>query len=96
MLIGFGHVISFRYLTVGLTVRVQRTDPADARVRWNKVLSPRFNPTQPFIMRSVDLAHPALADLPDDAIVAKGATDEVSHCLGSWGNGSAESGGPFH
>jgi hypothetical protein len=29
--------------------------------------------------------HPALADLLDDAVVAEGATDEVSHCLGSSG-----------
>jgi hypothetical protein len=28
---------------------------------------------------------PALADLIDDAVVPEGATDEVSHCLGSCG-----------
>jgi hypothetical protein len=39
---------------------------------------------------AVHLPHPTLADLVDDAVVAEGATDEVSHCQGSqWGNGSA-------
>jgi len=28
-------------------------------------------------------SYPTLADLLDDAVVAEGATDEVSHCLGS-------------
>jgi hypothetical protein len=40
-------------------------------------------PIQPLVVRPVDLAHPALADLLDDAIVPEGATDEVSHCWGS-------------
>jgi hypothetical protein len=30
-------------------------------------------------MGAVYLTHPALADLFDDAVVAEGATDEVSH-----------------
>jgi hypothetical protein len=29
------------------------------------------------------------ADLLDNAVVREGATDEVSHCQGSWGYGSA-------
>jgi hypothetical protein len=36
------------------------------------------------------LPHPTLADLVDDAVVAEGAIDEVSHCQGSQlGYGSA-------
>jgi hypothetical protein len=31
----------------------------------------------------IHLAHPSLADLVDDPVVAEGATDEVLHCWGS-------------
>ena len=34
---------------------------------------------EPLIMGAVHLAHPAGADLVDDAVVAEGATDEVLH-----------------
>ena len=40
----------------------------------------RHVPIEPLVARPVDLAHPTLADLLDDAVVAEGATDEVSHC----------------
>ena len=39
-----------------------------------------YVPIEPLIVRPVDLAHPADADLLDDAVMAEGATDEVSHC----------------
>jgi hypothetical protein len=40
----------------------------------------RHIPIQPLVMRPVNLAHPALADLLDDAVVPEGATDEVTRC----------------
>ncbi|MBD3853454.1 MAG: hypothetical protein IFJ96_01625 [Acidobacteria bacterium] len=40
-------------------------------------------PIQALIVRSVDLTHPALADLLDDAVVPEGSTDEVLHCQDS-------------
>ena len=45
----------------------------------------RHVPIQPFVMSPVNLTHPALADLFDDAVMAEGAIDEVLHCLGSSG-----------
>jgi len=38
---------------------------------------------EPLVACAVDHPHPARADLLDDAVVAKRATDEVSHCSGS-------------
>ncbi len=49
--------------------------------RWQHL--DRHVPIQPLIARSVNLAHPSLADLVDDAVVAEGATNKVSHCWGS-------------
>ena len=43
----------------------------------------RHVPIEPLVMRPVHLTHPTSADLLDYAIVTEGATDEVSHCLGS-------------
>jgi hypothetical protein len=40
-------------------------------------------PIEALIAGAVHLPHPALADLLDDAVVPKGATDEVLHCWGS-------------
>ena len=40
----------------------------------------RHVPIQPFVMSPVNLTHPTLADLLDDAVVPKGTTDEVRHC----------------
>jgi hypothetical protein len=42
-------------------------------------------------VRPIHHTHPTLADLLDDAVVAQGVTDEVSHC--EWfpaSNGTAE------
>jgi hypothetical protein len=36
-------------------------------------------PIQPLVLRPVHLTHPSLADLFDDAVVTKGATDEILH-----------------
>jgi len=35
---------------------------------------------QPLIVRAVNLPHPALTDLLDDAVVTEGATNEATHC----------------
>ena len=45
----------------------------------------RHVPIQSLVVGPIHHAHPALADLVDDAVVAEGATDEVSHYLDSYG-----------
>ena len=40
----------------------------------------RHIPIQPFITSAVDLSHPTLADLLDDAVVAEGGANKVRHC----------------
>jgi hypothetical protein len=55
----------------------------------------RYAPIEVLIMCPIDLTHPTLADFLDDAVVAKGATNEVSHCQGSQrGYGIAACGRP--
>jgi hypothetical protein len=43
----------------------------------------RHIPIKPLVVGPVHLAHPAFADLVDDAVVTEGATDEVLHCWDS-------------
>jgi len=48
---------------------------------------------KPLVTGAVDLSHPALADLLDDAVMAEGGADEVLHCLGSCGAMLSQLGG---